>query len=85
MFTNFNCNDQWYTQIDGVAMGSQLAVIVANIWMKQFKLRLSREITAEWKSVRSKQRQKLWDVRRATKKSMTTTRSSVATEIFGST
>ena len=30
------CDGRWYIQTDGVAMGSSLAVILANIWMKSF-------------------------------------------------
>ena len=30
----FMCDGRWYIQTDGVAMGSSLAVILANIWMK---------------------------------------------------
>ena len=38
-----NCNNKWYCQIDGLAMGASLAVILANIWMKSFEDRLKEE------------------------------------------
>ena len=38
----FMCDGRWYIQTDGVAMGSSLAVILANIWMKSFEERISR-------------------------------------------
>ena len=31
------CDSKWYVQVDGLAMGSKLAVYLANIWMKQFE------------------------------------------------
>ena len=43
----FTCNRQWVTQRDGVAMGSKLAVILANIWLKQFEFRLARTVDKE--------------------------------------
>ena len=39
----FMCDGRWYIQTDGVAMGSSLAVILANIWMKSFEERISRQ------------------------------------------
>ena len=27
----FECNDSWYVQVDGLAMGASLAVILANL------------------------------------------------------
>ena len=39
----FMCDGRWYIQTDGVAMGSSLAVILANIWMKSFEVRISRQ------------------------------------------
>ena len=32
----FKCNDSWYVQVDGLAMGAFLAVILANLWLKVF-------------------------------------------------
>ena len=40
---SFWANNQWYLQKDGVAMGAALAVILANIWLKQFEYTLSRD------------------------------------------
>ena len=34
---NFLCGSAWFSQVDGLAMGSKLAVYLANIWMKQFE------------------------------------------------
>ena len=34
---NFLCGSAWFSLIDGLAMGSKLAVYLANIWMKQFE------------------------------------------------
>ena len=31
---HFKCNESWYCQKDGLAMGASLAVILANFWMK---------------------------------------------------
>ena len=31
---HFKCNESWYCQKDGLAMGASLAVILANLWMK---------------------------------------------------
>ena len=39
----FMCDCRWYIQTDGVAMGSSLAVILANIWMKSFEESISRQ------------------------------------------
>ena len=43
----FTCNRQWVTQRDGVAMGSKLAVILANIWLKQSEFKLARKMDKE--------------------------------------
>ena len=32
----FQVGNSWYRQVDGLAMGSKLAVYLANIWMSQF-------------------------------------------------
>ena len=37
----FKCNENWYCQIDGLAMGASMGVILANLWIK------SRGATAE--------------------------------------
>ena len=37
----FMANNSWYVQRDGVAMGSALSVILANLWMKKFEPVLS--------------------------------------------
>ena len=31
------CRETWYSQIDGLAMGSELAVHLVNLWMKEFR------------------------------------------------
>ena len=31
----FMCNERWYAQKDGLAMGASLDVILANLWLKQ--------------------------------------------------
>ena len=33
---HFMANGRWYRQCDGVAMGSALAVILANLWLSQY-------------------------------------------------
>ena len=33
----FQVGNFWYRQVDGLAMGSKLAVYLANIWMSQFE------------------------------------------------
>ena len=40
----FKCNDSWYVQVDGLAMGAFLAVILANLWLKVFMC----DIRPEW-------------------------------------
>ena len=40
----FKCNETWYVQKDGLAMGACLAVILANLWLKQYETALSRDI-----------------------------------------
>ena len=43
------CNESWYCQRDGLAMGASLAVVSANLWMKswepQLKLQTSNRKT----------------------------------------
>ena len=41
---HFKCNETWYVQKDGLAMRASLAVILANLWLKQYKTALSRDI-----------------------------------------
>ena len=38
------CNNSWYVQVDGLAMGASLAVILANLWLKEYKFALREEI-----------------------------------------
>ena len=42
---HFKCNGTWYVQKDdGMALGTSLAVILANLWLKQYKTALSSDI-----------------------------------------
>ena len=41
---HFKCNETWYVQKDGLAMGASLAVVLANLWLKQYETALSRDI-----------------------------------------
>ena len=43
----FQVGNSWYRQVDGLAMGSKLAVYLANIWMSQFESRLGGKRNAE--------------------------------------
>ena len=40
----FKCNDSWYVQNDGLAMGASLAVILANLWLKEYEFAPSQKI-----------------------------------------
>ena len=40
----FKCNDSWYVQVDGSAMGASLAVILANLWLKEYEFALRQQI-----------------------------------------
>ena len=40
----FKLNDSWYVQVDGLAMGVSLAVILANFWLKEYEFVLRQEI-----------------------------------------
>ena len=40
----FKCNDSWYEQVDGLALGASLAVILANLWLKEYEFALRQEI-----------------------------------------
>ena len=44
---HFKCNGIWYVQSDGLAMGSPLAVILANVWMKFFEASLQKREISE--------------------------------------
>ena len=37
---HFKCNESWYCQKDGLAMGASLAVVLANLWMKSWEPQL---------------------------------------------
>ena len=41
---NFKCNGLWYVQKDGLAMGASLAVILANLWLKEYEPALKTEV-----------------------------------------
>ena len=41
---HFKCNETCYVQKGGLAMGASLAVISANLWLKQYETALSRDI-----------------------------------------
>ena len=40
----FKCNDSWYVQVEGLAMGASLAVFLANLWLKEYEFALRQEI-----------------------------------------
>ena len=40
----FSCNDSCYVQVDGLAMGTPIAVILANLWLKEYDCALKEEI-----------------------------------------
>ena len=40
----FKCKDSWNVQVDGLAMGASLAVILANLWLKEYEFGLREEI-----------------------------------------
>ena len=44
---------QWFLQKDGVAMGSCLAVILANLWLKKFEEKMRLEVTRPPSTVES--------------------------------
>ena len=39
---HFKCDEIWYVQSDGLAMGASLAVTLANVWMKSFEASLQK-------------------------------------------
>ena len=41
---NFKCSGLWYVQKDGLAMGASLAVILANLWLKEYETALKKEL-----------------------------------------
>ena len=41
---NFKTNGSWYVQVDGLAIGASLAVILANLWLKEYEFALRQEI-----------------------------------------
>ena len=41
---HFKCKETWYIQKYGLAVGASLAVILANLWLKQYETALSRDI-----------------------------------------
>ena len=41
---HFKCNETWYVQKDGLSMGTSLAVVLANLWLKQCETALSKDI-----------------------------------------
>ena len=40
----FNSKDSWYVQVDGLAMSASLAVILVNLWLKEYEIALRQEI-----------------------------------------
>ena len=43
----FKCNDSWYVQVDGLAMGASLAVILANLWLKEYEFAQDKKYRVE--------------------------------------
>ena len=41
---HFMCDGRWFVQVDGVAMGSTLSVILANIWMHGFEKAIAADV-----------------------------------------
>ena len=41
---HFKYNSLWYEQKDGLAMGASLAVILANLWLKEYEPALKKEV-----------------------------------------
>ena len=41
---HFKCNGLWYVQKDGLSMGAFLAVILANLWLKDYEPALKKEV-----------------------------------------
>ena len=40
----FKCNGLWYVEKDGLGMGASLAVILANLWLKEYEPALKKEV-----------------------------------------
>ena len=40
----FECNDSWYVQFDGLAMGASLTNILANLWLNEYEFTPRQEI-----------------------------------------
>ena len=41
---HFKCNGLWYVQKDGLAMGASLALILADVWLKEYEPVLKKEV-----------------------------------------
>ena len=41
---HFKCNGLWYVQRDRLAMGDSLAVILANLWLKDYEIAVKKEV-----------------------------------------
>ena len=41
---HFKCKGLWYVQKDDLAMGASLAVIFANLWLKEYEPALKKEV-----------------------------------------
>ena len=41
---HFKCSGLWYVQKDGSAIGASLAVIFANLWLKEYETALKKEV-----------------------------------------
>ena len=41
---HFNCNGLWYVQKDGIAMRASLAVILANLWLKEYEPAIKKKV-----------------------------------------
>ena len=71
---HFKCNETWHVQKLVLAMGASLAVILANLWLKQYETALSRDIPEMFLpekylsgrcpecNIRSRTEQKVWNV-----------------------
>ena len=40
----FKCNDSWYVEADALPMGACFAVILTNLWLKEYESALRQEI-----------------------------------------
>ena len=41
---HFKCNGLWYVQKNGLAMGASLAVILVNLWLKEYEPAIKKEV-----------------------------------------